>query len=476
MKFCRLLLPTLLLLACFCAPQALWGQNGAGIRFPQTPGLPNTGSIYSAPAAGGASPYGAPATAPAFGTPPAGAPVTPAFGTPGITGSVPPQTFGTPSVGGTPSLFDPYSNSPDAARQWWSGGNPVGANTGTFGTPPNTTPVFGGSNSNVAPWRQTNPFSGSTAGPGYGTPNPYSPVNPYGSLNNQPYNSPFGAPDNSLFPNGFNNGAQPYDWNNVYKLFQDLRLRETYVIDGDEPTDLSINDIETSITMTVPNFLFTQQPLYLTPAFALHLWDGPYGISADLPANAYSAYLDSQWSTNPQLQLGAELGVRVGVYSDFKTFNSHSFRVQGMGLGTLKLTPTVTAKLGVMYINRNQVKLLPAGGFVWQPNPKTRFDIFFPQPRFSQMITNLNQGELWWYVNGEYGGGAWTIQRTAGTNDRIDINDIRVGLGLEWHGPKDLDLFFEGGFVFYREVVYVDNPLDTFKPGDGYYVRGGISF
>ena len=471
-RFSQLLLGVL---ALCCVPHLLFAQAGA-IRFPQTPGLPNTGAISSAPVGG--SPYGAPAApTPNFGTPNFGAPASPgvaqpAFGTPGFNAAAQPPTLNGPAMGSAP-MFDPYSTSPAAAQQWWSGGNPVAGTPGTFGTPP-TTPVFGGSGSGVPPWRQSSPF-GNPTGPAFGNGAPFGSNNPYGGLNSQPYNSPFGPPDNSLFPNGFNNGQQ-YDWNNVYKLFQDLRLRHTYVIDGDGPTDLSINDTETSVTMTIPNFLFTQQPVFITPAFALHLWDGPYGISADLPANAYSAYLDAQWSTDPQMQLGAEFGVRVGAYSDFRTFNSKSVRVQGMGLGTLKLTPTLTAKLGVSYINRNRIKLLPAGGFIWQPNPKTRFDIFFPQPRFSQMITTLNQGELWWYVNGEYGGGAWTIQRTSGDGDRIDINDIRVGLGTEWHGPKDMDLFFEGGFVFYREVVYVNFPADTFKPGDGYYIRGGISF
>ena len=61
-------------------------------------------------------------------------------------------------------------------------------------------------------------------------------------------------------------------------------------------------------------------------------------------------------------------------------------------------------------------------------------------------------------------------------SDRIDINDIRVGAGLEWTGPRGLTGFVEGGFVFEREVFYVVNPADNFNPGDTFMVRGGFSW
>ena len=44
----------------------------------------------------------------------------------------------------------------------------------------------------------------------------------------------------------------------------------------------------------------------------------------------------------------------------------------------------------------------------------------------------MGNQDLWWYVGGEYGGGAWTVEREGDFSDRIDINDIRVMLGLEW--------------------------------------------
>ncbi len=164
------------------------------------------------------------------------------------------------------------------------------------------------------------------------------------------------------------------------------------------------------------------------------------------------------------------------MYSEFQTLTSDSLRLQGLGLGTVRLTPTLMAKLGVVYLDRNDIKILPAGGLLWTPTPQVRFDIFFPQPKLAAYLTTLGQFEVWGYVAGEYGGGAWTIERTDGTTDRIDINDVRVSAGIEWTGPRGFTGFIEAGYVFEREVVYVVTPSDSFHPDDSFMLRAGIAF
>jgi hypothetical protein len=156
--------------------------------------------------------------------------------------------------------------------------------------------------------------------------------------------------------------------------------------------------------------------------------------------------------------------------------SDESLRIQGLGLGVFRLTPTLTGKIGAMYLDRNKIKILPAGGVLWTPTPQVRFDIFFPQPKLAAYLATVGRYEVWWYLAGEYGGGAWTIERADGTSDAIDINDIRASAGVEWTGPKGLTGFVEGGFVFKRQVIYVVDPSDSFDPGDTYMVRAGISF
>jgi hypothetical protein len=358
-------------------------------------------------------------------------------------------TPGTAPLGGAPT-FDPYSPAGSAAQQFW-------------GTPPSTSiPLPAGA--------ANSPYVGQPYGfpasPTYG--GPYSPYGPA-----VPGPAPATVPPQPLLSQ---NWFQLPSYQETTKFVQDLRLRHTYVAGGNADDDLGINETDLAVTFAVPGLLFQRQPLFITPGFALQLWQGPKNMSADLPANAYNAYLDFQYVTNPQLQLGAELGARVGAYTDFSTFNTHSIRVTGFGLGTLRINPKVQLKLGVDYINRNKIKLFPAGGVLWQPTPQIRLDIFFPQPKASFYLSNVNNSEVWGYLAGEYGGGAWTIQRANGTSDRIDINDIRIGAGLEFFGSRGLHGFFEGGIVVDREVVYVVTPADTFSNPTTYYLRAGVAY
>jgi hypothetical protein len=174
--------------------------------------------------------------------------------------------------------------------------------------------------------------------------------------------------------------------------------------------------------------------------------------------------------------LGLELGVAVGAFTDFDTFNEDSIRVIGEGFGVVRLTPTLTFKAGVWYLNRNDLKLLPSGGLVWQPNPQTKFDILFPNPKYTQYLTTIGSADVWWYVAGEYGGGAWTIERTDGSSDDVDINDIRLKVGFDWINQRNWRGYFEIGYVFEREVVYVVHPEDSFDARDTFLIGGGFSF
>ena len=428
-----------------------------------------------------------------------------------------------PSTAPGGASFDPYANPPPSSS--WLGGPIV---------PVPASPLFGNSVSPAQaygnPVLPPSSMGGSITGPGYAYNNPTyyggAPTLPGQSLpapslpgpglpgtgpsanigtfpSNPPaYNQPGIYPNeapSALFPGvapGAGNwyGTWP-DWNpqgsvfggqgtvpGFIRLFQGPRFRHAFVYGNDDPDALMINDSDLSLAFVVPNFLLSTQPLYLLPSFSLHQWAGPKPPStADLPPVAYSAFLDSGWQSDPAAIFGAELGLRVGMFTDFDTANSDSLRVMGRGIGRVRLTPRATAKLGVIYLDRNDIKLLPAGGLLWQPNPNTRFDIFFPEPKFSSYLTTLGTKDVWWYAGGYYGGGAWTIQRASGGSDSIDINDIRLLLGLEF-GQNELmregrrNAFIEVGYVFDRELLYRNAGADSMSLQDTIMFRAGIGY
>lgn len=401
-----------------------------------------------------------------------------------------PATGGLSNVGAPPPgtgatlgapVFDVYGNGAGGGGLLnWSNQAPapvVPANPpsgGLFGG------LFGGGGAATpygAPGYGANPYGTAPLGapgygaPGYGTDPLLNGTNPY----------PASAPP-SIFPNGmFPQGAP--SWQNSTQ-FMVPRVRYTW-LHGNGGEDLEIHDVDASLVFIWPQFLFTQQPLYVAPSFGLHLWEGPArppGNLADLPGRAFSAYLDAGWQSNPQNAVGAEIGGRVGVFSDFDTYTSDSIRIQGKGLLLLRLTPTVQIKGGVYYVDRIPIKIFPAGGILWTPNPQARFDLNFPNPKISQYLTTVGNTELWWYLAGEYGGGAWTVRRA--TNmlaDEVDLSDIRLSTGIEW-GPGQLFQrgrrvgFFEAGWVTRRRIRYHYNPGDDLDLQDTFMLRTGFGY
>lgn len=464
-----------------------------------------------------------PGAAPIAGVTPSGA-VVPNYGVPGST--VPGSTIPGMTAAGTAAPtgtvpFDPYSGAnaaynPTAAQvanqqtlaSWlgippnafsgWFGGttpqpyaNPYGTNP--YMLPPGT-PVVGG----VPPGQPPGQPPGTIAAPGT-YPQGTSPVlaSPTGSYGTNPYppsiypqpGTPTGTYPPNMYPTQSPQALFPTGWptdgtsmQSVQRFCLGPRFRHTWVTREGSDNSLGINDTDVSIAFQIPNFFRSGQPLYILPSFGLHLWDGPNGSTgADLPAQAYSAFGDFGWESDPNQIVGADLGARIGVFSDFETMNSDSLRYMGKALAKVRITPTMLFRLGVIYADRNQIKLLPAGGLLWQPNPNTRWDIFFPEPKLSSYLTTIGKTDWWWYINGYYGGGSWTIKRDDGTSDRIDIDDLRAMVGFEW-GQNDLLRtgrrigFIEAGYVFDRKITYVVDPTDDLDLEDGWVIRAGLAY
>ncbi|QDT03644.1 hypothetical protein K227x_20280 [Rubripirellula lacrimiformis] len=458
-------------------------STGSAPQNPQTNLVPIS-PPSAPPTQGGYGSFDPYSNAPYGGTSGIGAPI----GTTGPAGvTAPPNYAGSPFSTGTGSgIFGGLFSQPASAPVPSGFGAPVQApgtsvpfgTTAPYGSSPYGAPVVGAPTFNGAP--------------AYGVPGlPYDNTNVYG--NQGGYAAP-GYPSSiypssspsTLFPEGlFQGGVFPgtgVDNYSAYRLLRGPRFRYGYVGSGDDDDSLNMNDMDLSIVFAFPNFLYTNQPFYVVPSFSMHLWDGPknYPNGADLPGSAYSAFLDLGWNSDPNQMFSTELGVRVGAFTDFDTFNDESIRVLGKALVSFRMTPQSTLKGGVYYLDRNNTKLVPAGGLLWQPNPMTRFDIFFPQPKFARYCRTIGTQDVWWYISGDYGGGSWTVTRASGAEDSVDINDIRLIGGIEW-GQSDAIRagrrigFFEVGYVFNRDIEYRHSANDI-DIDDGINFRLGIGY
>lgn len=371
---------------------------------------------------------------------------------PASTGATVPYSVGQPAYGAAVS--------PPPAWDAYATGTP---GTTPLGPPPATTP--------------------------YGTSTPIHPTHP---------TPVYPQPPGTLYP-----GGGPFSWQQggysyqapdgtmtrMQRFVQNVGLEYTWLaVLNDDEKKFGINRAEVWSTFGFPLFYNTETPLRVTPGFAVNMLEGPVTISpgppdpADLPPRLFDAYLDTAWEPRVNEWLSGDLGLRVGVYSDFSRVNGDSIRYMGRGLGVLSFTPTIKVAAGVWYLDRNRVKLLPAGGVIWTPNPDTNFRILFPNPKLSHRFTTVGTAEWWWYFTGEYGGGAWTVKRDNTINngvsmDRIDYNDMRISFGLEWIGQRGVRGHIEVGYVWDREIVFDESKSPkSWKPNDTVMIRAGIDY
>lgn len=397
--------------------------------------------------------------------------------------SAPPATIGVPNFNPAP-VFDPFRSSnqalPFSTRPSTNAANTVP----TLQFPQNRLEVLPPSQPQaVQPFGfNANPVlpqggfgTGGFTGPGIGA----GGFGIQGPNVRQPFFSGFG----SNFPRSGQSGQFFRRFREEYlpRLLERPRIRHTY-LPGRNGNELQIHDTEFATTLTFPSLLFSEQPVRITPGFIAHFWDGPetigpFGTGFDLPETAFSAFLTLEHFSNPERRTGIESNFTVGVYSDYEHLDSDSLRFTGVGLGWLRLNETNLLKFGAEYFDRIDLKLLPAFGLFIRPTADLEIDLYFPRPRIAQRIPSFRSLETWLYVSGEYGGGNWTVERAGGLDDRIDINDYRAILGIEWIGQRGITGFAETGYVFDRELVSdIAIPSRRLELQDTILLRFGIEF
>jgi len=307
-----------------------------------------------------------------------------------------------------------------------------------------------------------------------------------------PQTGPFTGPQvpqqgGSVYPSGlpfqWESGAYQYqnsdgNFARLQRLLQQISVEQTWLYGDQKKADeLEINRTELSATFGVPIFYNPDTPLLVTPGFAFNWLSGPASTTADLPPRVYDAYLDTAWHPRLTDWLHADLGLRTGVWTDFNAVNSDSIRILGRGMGVLAFTPQIDIHVGVWYLDRNRVKLLPAGGVHWRPNSIWDVYAVFPAPMIRRRSITVGSSQWWIYFAGEYGGGRWTVERLGAVEDDIDYNDIRLIYGFEWETQSQIRGHIEVGYVFDREILYkAAGAPPKLSLDDTVMVRAGIDF
>jgi hypothetical protein len=276
--------------------------------------------------------------------------------------------------------------------------------------------------------------------------------------------------DESLF-------GEPKQKLSAYKdgFFQKLSGSAAWLGNSSDVSDLALTEFETFAQVGLPAPII-EWPLLVTPGFNWTFIDG--SSITDLPPQLYQAYVDFMWL--PQIVRGYTLLFSV-VPSVFGDFDAHEFRVTGKGLLIIDAIPERLQLVGgVLYLNRENIRLLPAGGVIWSPADWTRFELIFPKPKLGLRF-NVGLGyEDWIYSTAEFGGNTWPIIRESSQNpdgfqDNVTYNDYRLVLGFERKLQGGAGYRLEAGYVLGRTIRFTSGRGD-FDPQDTFLVRGGITY
>jgi len=311
------------------------------------------------------------------------------------------------------------------------------------------------------------PFPGNTGGTPASTPG----WDPYAARQSAPL---FG-PGSTEFFEGIPDKSKKI----ARRFIERVSLDYTYLPRGGEK-GFGISEIAYQTEFTIPfPLLHATEPIYIVPGFDLIFWDGPLGppdySRHHHSASGYNAYLEVGGAPRYTKDLAFEVWGRAGLYSDFQKITSDSFRLSGQASVLIGLTNESEGVLGVVYLNRSRVKILPRVGMIWKPNEKVTWKLVFPDPKLTRFLARVNNVDWNCYLQGHYGGGSWTISDPENDGTYLtDYNDVRIGIGIEFANYSTLNGFFEFGGAFGRELYSQKEVL--YKPPTALYLKAGFHF
>jgi hypothetical protein len=296
-------------------------------------------------------------------------------------------------------------------------------------------------------WQGTPPTSGEWIEPQ--TESPWMHFGLYGNAFYWMYGGPqyFSPPPPGPPPAGAKSG-----------MLQRVTLGDTWLASGDGRRDMGVNEFQLKATLALP-IAALDTPLILTPGFGANYFDGP--IVRDVPAHTFDTWLDVRWMRQISQSVGIDLGVTPGWYSDYEQSSSDAFRLGARAAAAITCSPTVTIVAGVAYLDRDDVSAVPIGGLIWTPTEEWRLELMAPRPKIARRIGYDCHTTHWLYLAGEFGGGAWAVERASGAEDILYYRDWRAVFGLERTSIGGLSGRIEAGYVFGREIEYESNHRDT---------------
>lgn len=192
--------------------------------------------------------------------------------------------------------------------------------------------------------------------------------------------------------------------------------------------------------------------------------DGPAGLPVPERLQELSLRLSWERVLAPGWYVAAS--ARPGFSGDRLT--GDSFNVPFLLLGVLAQSRELVWTFGVNANALSRRPVLPVAGVRWEFSPGWTFALMYPRAGFSWKMTPA----LTWQAGIHLDRGGYRITRNLGVpaagisrlaNTRLDLRELRAGLGVEWDLGGGLSVGLDAGVVTDRKFDYPDRNyrLDT---------------
>jgi len=186
--------------------------------------------------------------------------------------------------------------------------------------------------------------------------------------------------------------------------------------------------------------------------YAFHFLSGPQQI--DLPSRLYEFAMGYQSRGRMSEYFSYDGNVSVTVNSDFEGSAREGVFFPGHFAGILHVTPETDWVIGIDYLHRDDIKLLPIVGFSFHSDlmPNVRWDLVFPRPKVQFALP----GGHMFHIAGRLGGGTWDFELPGGVEDVVTYRDYRLLLGFSKGEGKHGIRSIEVGYLFGRKLELRD--------------------
>lgn len=215
-------------------------------------------------------------------------------------------------------------------------------------------------------------------------------------------------------------------------------------------------EANTFVRVAIPLDGTTDNVLALQPGLRTFFLEGPTVV--DVPAKLYDAQLSIVWRKKHSERWQTNVWMQPKIRSDFETSEDTFFFSGGAYAKYTWIPNEFDLFLGAFYLDRDDISILPAVGFIWSPTPDWRYEMLLPRPKIAHRLERVGDcREKWAYLSGQLGGGSFAVEREAGGTDKLTIRDLRAFIGIETVHTGGAGKFAEIGYIFNRGVEYKNN-------------------